>query len=53
MGDGNTDSFWVGLGMSPEGLSLHPEPRPLHPAIPQAQELSVSKVDSPWPRAAG
>ena len=54
MGDGNTDSFWVGLGTSPEDLSLPPELRPLHPAIPWAQELlSVSKVDSPWPRAAG
>lgn len=44
VGDGNTDSFRVEVGTSPEDLSLPPELRPLHPEVPWIQELlSVSK----------
>ena len=50
VGDGNTDSFWVEVGTSPEDLSLPPELRPLHPEVPWIQELlSVSKWTAPGP----
>lgn len=46
MGDGNTDSLGR-AGAQAQKTSPHPEPRPLHPAIPRAQELSVSKWTAP------
>lgn len=50
VGDGNTDSFWIEVGTSPEDLSLSPELRPLHPEVPWIQELlNVSKWTAPGP----